>query len=212
MGFASDFKFAVNVIVAPGKNAKKSLTVGSALKIYYEASILPFLLSILVGILLWSIGVQSIALPFLNSFTGFGMVTGIIIAVAVSMWIFVPIGLFINAFLYQIVGKYIFNAWNGNYEKTFAASMFAILPQTFLYWLLAIPVLSIIILAILVVWDLIILIIGLSVQQKTSRVNAFVVIFATILLVMAVAMILVLAATMSVVPSLPVGTSTLHPI
>ncbi len=214
MGFGSDLGFALRVIIAPGKNAKKALTVGSALKIYYEASIVPLLFAIFIGVLLLDAGIQNITVPLIGSFAVFGMQAALALAIIISMWVLVPIGLFINAFFYQIIGKRVLNAWNGAYEKTFAASMFGVLPQTMLYWLLAIPILSIIALAIIFVWNFIVLIIGLAVQQKTSRVNAFVAILATVISVMAIAMILIFAATtLYMLPAtVPAGSGTLHPI
>ncbi|MFP3289084.1 MAG: hypothetical protein RXO35_01495 [Candidatus Micrarchaeota archaeon] len=200
MGFGNDLGLVWGIIRNPGKFAGKQMNYLSALKLYYEATIIPFILSLVVGIPIILLGVNIFLMPFSKTLISAGLTIAFIIGLVISLWIMVPIGIFINAFIYQIVGKYILNAWNKDYEKTFVATLFGTLPEVFLYWLLPIPLLNAVALAAMVVWSLIVLIISLSLQQKTSRINAFVVIVASVLFVIIIAFLFMALLYSMIIP------------
>ncbi|MFP3215154.1 MAG: hypothetical protein RXR32_01205 [Candidatus Micrarchaeota archaeon] len=201
MGFGNDLGLVWGIIRNPGKFAGKQMNYLSALKLYYEATIIPFILSLVVGIPIILLGVNIFLMPFSKTLISAGLTIAFIIGLVISLWIMVPIGIFINAFIYQIVGKYILNAWNKDYEKTFVATLFGTLPEVFLYWLLPIPLLNAVALAAMVVWSLIVLIISLSLQQKTSRINAFVVIVASVLFVIIIAFLFMALLYSMIIPA-----------
>ena len=124
MGFGNDLGLVWGIIRNPGKFAGKQMNYLSALKLYYEATIIPFILSLVVGIPIILLGVNIFLMPFSKTLISVGLTIAFIIGLAISLWIMVPIGIFINAFIYQIVGKYVLNAWNKDYEKTFVATAF----------------------------------------------------------------------------------------
>jgi len=201
MGFGNDLRLAWDIIKNPGKFAGKQMSYLSALKLYYEFTIIPFILSLVVGIPIILLGVNMFLMPFSNVLIGAGLTIAFIMGLILSLWIMVPIGIFINAFIYQIVGKYILNAWNKDYEKTFVATLFGTLPEVFLYWLLPIPLLNVAAVVAMVVWDLIILTISLSLQQRTSRINAFVAIVASVLFVIIIAFLFMALIYSMIVPA-----------
>jgi len=201
MGFGNDLRLAWGIIKNPGKFAGKQMNYLSALKLYYEFTIIPLILSLVVGIPIILLGVNMFLMPFSNLPIGAGLTLAFIIGLILSLWIIVPIGIFINAFIYQIVGKYILNAWNKDYEKTFVATLFGTLPEVFLYWLLPIPLLNVAAVVAMVVWDLIILTISLSLQQRTSRINAFVAIVASVLFVIIIAFLFMALIYSMIVPA-----------
>jgi len=201
MGFGNDLGLVWGIIRNPGKFAGKQMNYLSALKLYYEATIIPFILSLVVGIPIILLGVNIFLMPFSKTLISVGLTIAFIIGLVISLWIMVPIGIFINAFIYQIVGKYILNAWNKDYEKTFVATLFGTLPEVFLYWLLLIPLLNAVALAAMVVWSLIVLIISLSLQQKTSRINAFVAIVASVLFVIIIAFLFMALLYSMIIPA-----------
>jgi len=205
MGFGNDLGLAWGIIKNPGKFAGKQMSYLSALKLYYEATIIPFILSLVVGIPIIPLGVNMFLMPFSNVLIGAGLTIAFIIGLILSLWIIVPIGIFINAFIYHIVGKYILNAWNKDYEKTFVATLFGTLPAVFLYWLIPIPLLNIAAVVAMVVWNLIVLIISLSLQQKTSRINAFLAIVASVLFVIMIAFLFALLISYIVVPAVGIA-------
>ncbi|MFP3278935.1 MAG: hypothetical protein RXP92_01335 [Candidatus Micrarchaeota archaeon] len=204
MGFGNDLGLVWSIIRNPGKFAGKQMNYLSALKLYYEATIIPFILSLVVGIPIILLGVNIFLMPFSKTLISAGLTIAFIIGLAISLWIMVPIGIFINAFIYQIVGKYILNAWNKDYEKTFVATLFGTLPEVFLYWLIPIPLLNAVALAAMVVWSLIVLIISLSLQQKTSRINAFVAIVASVLFVIIIAFLFMALLYSMIIPAVGV--------
>ena len=201
MGFGNDLGLAWSIIKNPGKFAGKQMSYLSALRLYYEVTIIPFILSLVVGIPIILLGVNMFLMPFSDVLIGAGLTIAFIIGLILSLWIIVPIGIFINAFIYQIVGKYILNAWNKDYEKTFVATLFGTLPEVFLYWLLPIPLLNVAVVVAMVVWDLIVLTISLSLQQRTSRINAFVAIVASALFVIIIAFLFMALISSMIVPA-----------
>jgi len=201
MGFGNDLGLAWSIIKNPGKFAGKQMSYLSALRLYYEVTIIPFILSLVVGIPIILLGVNMFLMPFSDVLIGAGLTIAFIIGLILSLWIIVPIGIFINAFIYQIVGKYILNAWNKDYEKTFVATLFGTLPEVFLYWLLPIPLLNAAAVVAMVVWDLIVLTISLSLQQRTSRINAFVAIIASVIFVIIIAFLFMALIYSMIVPA-----------
>ena len=201
MGFGNDLGLAWSIIKNPGKFAGKQMSYLSALKLYYEVTIIPFILSLVVGIPIVLLGVNMFFMPFSNALIGAGLTIAFILSLIFSLWIMVPISIFINAFIYQTVGKYILNAWNKDYEKTFVATLFGTLPEVFLYWLLPIPLLNVAAVVAMVVWGLIVLTISLSLQQRTSRINAFVAIVASVLLAIIIAFLFMVLIYSMIVPA-----------
>jgi len=203
MGFGEDLRLWINIIKNPGKYAGKEMSIANALKLYYEASIIPFVLALVVGIPIVMYGTSTYLIPFSRTFVGMGMLATLayVVGLIVSLWIITPIGIFVDAFLYHIVGKYILNAWKRPYDNTFAAALFATLPMLFLYWLLPVPFINIFIMVIILVWSFIVLIISLALQQKTTRVNAFVAIIATIIFTLLAVMVFVALLEMALLPA-----------
>jgi hypothetical protein len=190
MGIPNDLGLWWNIIRDPGRYAGKQMGFQSSLKLYYEASIIPISISLVLGVALILFGINAYA-PWSSPFVRFGLLAAFIIGLVLMLWVLIPISIFVNAFIYHIVGKYILKAWNKSYEKTFVATLFGTLPQLFLSWLLPIPFINIFALMAIFVWGLIVLIISLSEQQKTSRINAFVTLIASVLLVLVPIMIFV---------------------
>ncbi len=189
MGMVDDIRLWWNIITNPGKYAGKQMSIGSALKLYYEASIIPLILSLIVGLPIASHGMS--LMPFTSIFISSGVMLALVLSIIVSLWIIIPIFIFINAFIYHLIGKYVLNAWGKEYNKTFVATLFGALPQLLLYWLLAIPVIDIFAIIVIFVWGAIVLIASLALQQKTTRVNAFVTLIASGFFTLIIAMILI---------------------
>jgi hypothetical protein len=119
----------------------------------------------------------------LLSWHGIGAVA--IVLGLVYFWVLVPISIFINAFIYQLVGYNLLKIFDKNYDRSFAAVMFAELPMMLLYWVVAIPIVGIAALVVLSVWSMVVLIVSLAAQHKVKRTDAVVAILAAMLLVFA---------------------------
>lgn len=169
----------------PERFSKVSFSVKDALKFYYIFSIVPVIISIIVGIIVGAVT----GIVIQNQVSGL-VLTGPLHSIAASLqlilpgfisawvllyfWVFVPIGLFINAAIYQLVGKAMLKTWKGDYAKTFTASMFGVIPLTLFYFLSLIPGINLVYLIVLPIWSIVVLVIALSVQQKVERTKAFV--------------------------------------
>ncbi|MGC9037651.1 MAG: hypothetical protein ACP5IK_02990 [Candidatus Micrarchaeia archaeon] len=185
MGYGADLRRAWNMLWNPGKESKVSMDIGKALKFYYEIGVLGMVLYWIVGALLIGAGL-TIGSSYLPMLPYRPLISYIVFPLLVFSGIFyflilIPIGIAINAFLYHIVGKYLLNAWNGNYSRTLAAVTFSEMPMVLFFWLVLIPFVRILV-AIFAFWQAIILIIALAAQQKTSRIDAFVAVLATLVL------------------------------
>ena len=163
-------------IFSPDKYSSKNFSIGSAMTLYYKLSVIPILLSFLVGLLAAYV-VPSAAHLNVPLFGILSILAGpkiaVIISTIITLWVIVPLCIFVNAFIYQMFGKYFLKAFRFKYEKTFTGTMFGVFPLLFLYWLLFVPKLSIIVLPIIAVWEFIVLVIAISSQQKISRLQSF---------------------------------------
>ncbi len=196
-------KKAWDMLWNPAKESKLNVDVLGALKFYYKAGILGMLIYWIVGTMLISAGI-SIARymplipyrPYLISYLSFAF---LIFSGILYFLILVPIGMIINSLVYHAVGKYLLEAWNGSYEKTFAAVAFSEIPLVLFFWIILLPFVRIF-MAIFAFWQIIILIVALSVQQRTSRTDAFVVILATLILSILFAILVMAFAFPSFLP------------
>ncbi|MEM3205273.1 MAG: hypothetical protein QXV17_00755 [Candidatus Micrarchaeaceae archaeon] len=196
-----------NSLFCPEKSATGKLSISSSLKIYYPIAVISTIIYIALAFLLHFAGV--VPGGFLGNYYGMmgylpGFGAGSILGKAIGFVLFalvlIPIGIFINAAIYHAVGKYLLRAFNGTYEKTFAAAMFGEMPLILFYWLTALPVAGIIFVGIFSVWGIIVFIIALAAQQKTTRVSSAVVLFATVFIAVILAM---LFAALYSIASLP---------
>ena len=170
------FDKVCDIFFKPSSITGKKQSIGESLAFYYKASILPLLLFMAFSyIFFYYRPVYSYGIPMM------GIINVPFLAVLwaiLLIWVAIPISIFVNAFLYQLIGYYFLRLWNGSYEKTFAAVMFGEIPVVSLIWLMPIPVANVI------------FFIALSVQQKITRLRAL---GAILLTGFAVALIVVMA-------------------
>ena len=142
---------------------------------------------IIIGAAMISLGISSYGSTLFGGNAVFlaGLGAAAIVLGLVYFWVLVPISIFINAFIYQLVGYNLLKVFDKNYERSFAAVMFAQLPMMLLYWVVAIPVVGIAALIVLSVWSVVVLIVSLASQHKIKRTDAVVAILAAMLLVFA---------------------------
>lgn len=174
MSFLGDIKRGIDSVFHPDRNTKTGMSLGRALSFYYEFSILPFITFVIVASLMLYLNAAVFnTVPFLSMLYGSTLgVVAVAIAAVLLFWILVPIGFLINAAIYQVVGKYFLKVWKGDYSKTFMATMFGSLPIILFYWLMPIPILGAIAIAVFAIWSFVVLIIALSNAQKVSRLQS----------------------------------------
>ncbi|MEM3178124.1 MAG: hypothetical protein QXT36_02990 [Candidatus Micrarchaeaceae archaeon] len=204
MSMLSDMKKAFNAIVHPSGNTME-MSVGNVLKFYYSAAIIPFIIAVILGgILAYAAsslvsGLFSIPRTLspgfasgLAGFTGGTLVLFVILFFALLLFILIPIGAIVDAAILQFFSKNVFKFWQGGYNKTFLATLFAEFPIMIFIWLYFIPFVSII----LAIWGLVVYIITLANQQKISGAKAFGAMLVTWIIVGVIAVLIVLAAAL----------------
>ncbi|MCL4382082.1 YIP1 family protein [Candidatus Marsarchaeota archaeon] len=192
--FASGFK----TLFSPGKESSRKIDLVSAMKMYYSVAAFGFVVAVLVSVLVHyyggGLGIFHSSLYNLSSILpGIPYLHAVlyIIMMAVLFFLLIPIGLFINAAIYHAVGKFFLKAWNGGYEKTFVAVVFGEMPALFLFWLMLLPFVKLFAVALICVWEFVILTIALASQHKVDRVKSFAALLATLFIIVAIALLVI---------------------
>jgi len=210
MTYVDDLKKGFAAVFSPVEGTRNGMDVIKALRFYYEFSLLPFIAFIIVASIMAHFGaIMPSYVPFLSMLLynpAFAEIA-VIISAIVLFWIVTPIGFFINAAIYQVVGYNFLHAWKGDYAKTFSAVMFGSLPLLLFYWLVPVPILGVLALMVFAVWDIIVLVIALSNLQKLSRLAAIGVIFVSVAIVLVAVMILFALTTATLAPFTTLGSS-----
>ncbi|MGI0141798.1 MAG: YIP1 family protein [Candidatus Micrarchaeales archaeon] len=196
MGYMNDLRFAYSILFRPASAAKKNFTARQFLGLYYKLTVIPFIIYLVIGALLIQFGASSISTSLAGLASIFPIATALaypllILSGVLIFWIAIPIGFAIDAFIYQIVGKLFLNVWKGNYDKTFVAAGFAVMPAMLFYWLLSIPILNVLYIIVVGIWEIVLLVIALSVQQKVSRLQAFASVLSGLVLAILVVLLIV---------------------
>ncbi|MCL5404827.1 MAG: hypothetical protein M1125_03250 [Candidatus Marsarchaeota archaeon] len=173
-------KSAFYIIMHPG-SVSDTYGVGDALIFYYKASILPAILAAIVGGLLgYAFGSLAFSgLATLSKGIALLHLAAPVLALMAAVYglayvlIFIPIGIVINAAVYQFFAKILFKIWKKDISRTLTAIMYSALPIALFFWLSFIPVIGLIVIMALAVWEFIILIISLARQQGISGWRAF---------------------------------------
>jgi predicted neutral ceramidase superfamily lipid hydrolase len=201
MTFNKDVKKSWKLIYCPSKEAGVRFGVGRALKFYYGATLIPLLLIIVLGYfgMLTGTITQTIAfVPFAKLFMNFlNVPQALILSTILLLWVTVPIAFFIDAFIYQLVGKNFLRVFKGDYENTFSALVFGIMPYLLLFWLFLLPVVNIIALIVLPIWSFVIEVVAFSMQQRATRLQIIGTMFTIVILLTLLVVLMVAAVHMS---------------
>ncbi len=200
MNFGEDLKRGYSALLHPGSESKPAFSIGRTLGFYYELTAIPFVLYVVIGYIMASLGLNTTLMPFYGSFSSIGVLPALLLTAVLYFWILVPIGLFLDAVIYHLVGRNFLRLWNGNYERTFTAVMFGALPVMLFYWLVSIPVVNALYLGIMGVWGLVVLTVALSNQQKVKRIEAFWAMGSAVVLTLVLVMVVVLLIASAFAP------------
>ncbi|MCL5106216.1 MAG: YIP1 family protein [Candidatus Marsarchaeota archaeon] len=194
-GSICSFAKVCGIFLEPGKATSGNLDLRKVLKFYFAVATIGFFLFLFFGSLAYHSGVffRAGAIPLFKSFaiSGVNAYAAILISGMAMFFVFIPISAVIDAWLYQIFGKYLLRAWDGNYSKTLIAVLFSMFPMVLGYWILFVPGVRILGFAIIAIWELAILVIALASQHNVSRVNAIVALFTTLVFLVLIALLLI---------------------
>ena len=192
-----------NIFSKPGSITGRKQSIGESLAFYYKVSIIPLLLFMFFSyIFFFNSPVYAYNYPI---FAIINVPYLVVIWAILLIWVIIPVSIFINAFLYQLIGNHFLKIWNGSYEKTFAAAMFGEIPAVALIWLMPIPVANIIF-VLAALWGFGVLVVALSEQQKISRLRALGAVVITVVIVAFAAMFAVAAMLPHAMPLHGIGT------
>lgn len=190
MGLFDNFRRALSSLIHPGAESSGKIGIGKALSIYYPVAVLGLVLALIVYY-----AYSSATSTFIGSYSH-------AILLAAIYLILVPIGIFIDAAIYHLVGKHFLRAWKGDYSKTFAAYTFAVIPFASLYWIAQVPALRIPTAAIIGLWSIVMLVVAVASQHKIRRTDAAVVGIVTAVIALIVTFLLFAIAVVSTAPLL----------
>ncbi len=205
-------KSGFNSLTHPGTGTTKNLNVAETLKVYYTTAIIPFILFLVVGYIWYAFygtGVNCYSgylhstsigcgpsqyfsvLGHFISYTAYyiGAPVAVFLAGVLFLLIVPPIGIFIKSIIYHIVGKSFLKEFKKDWSKTFTAVTYGALPLLVLSWMLFIPLVSYIVLALVVVWGFLNSVIALANQQKITRLQSFGVYLVALFIVLLIAVV-----------------------
>ena len=180
------FKDGIDAVLHPESIKKPAKTVGDALALYYQFSVIPLVLLVVVA------AGAGFALQGVMAATGLvsglsGSWTWILAAAAVMyMWGLVPIGLLVFSVVFHWIGKGL-NVYKGGFEATFTAAVYGMFLPLAVLWLTVLPVIGGLIQLVAFIWSLYVLVVVMSNVHKNTRVETFVNLVATGFVVMLVA-------------------------
>lgn len=187
VGLWNDLKAGLAVMLHPTDNTKKTMEIGAAYSWYYRATVIPLIALIIVALVLVSafalspIGV--LLGPVGSALSGLGYVGAIVLPI-LFMWVLIPIGIFVKAGLYHLVGTWS-GQFKGDFNKTLTATMFAEMPGAIFLFALVVPATAALYFF-FVVWGFIVLLLALANQQKTRWNVSLGVVLMTVVVVSAV--------------------------
>ncbi len=221
MSYTKELKYFWNLIWNPDSGAKRQLDVGNALRLYYTLAILPFIAYLVIGGIMLAlghatsgVGGDTVFAPLYAMAKSFSYVSLFWNAI-VLFFVALPIGIAIDAMIYQVIGKFFLKAWNGDYAKTFTAVTLSVFPVLFLAWIDTIPVLNTIFIVLVPIWSIVVFVTVLAAQQKLTRLNAMLMLLIKSLLVFFVVVLLGISLLSSIAYALtsglvPAGTVFMH--
>jgi len=181
-----ELKEAVNIMLHPGTATQKERSIRAAIAFYYKVLVVPLILYIILAL--------AIPKTTLSSFMPSPLFTVILLIVS-------PLGLLAVAGLYHLFGK-LLKVFNNPYSNTFTATVYSTVPYVLFIWLLAFTNIANLMLLvgieiiffIVLIWEIIITIIALANQQKTSKLRAFAVWLVTLIVLVIVYLVVIVTA------------------
>ena len=218
MELKNSIKAAIRAMLHPSMNVK-TMNIGNALKFYYRVSLIPLILAVIVNLAVFLIFGYSqfmnfgLTMPVAHALSTFGFAFAIFKAIGypiLYLLALVPLSLLLNAGVYQLFSKFLFDLVKRDYHRTLTAYVYAEMPCVLLFWLFNIPIAGFIILMIAAIWSVIVLVISLAKQQGINVRQAVGTWLLSVTMVMLVVMLVVFAIVFSLIGIFG-GLTALHP-
>ncbi len=187
--WVKDLRSGLAVMLHPGDNTKKTMEIGAAYAWYYRVTAIPLVILIIFAL---AVATAFYASPIaaVSSVVGLGVVAAIVLPI-LFMWVLIPINIFISAGLFHIVAGWM-GEFKGDFEKTLSAVVYSKMPSSiFLFTLIAPAIL--VVAPVFAIWELVVLLLALSNQQKVKWTVALGVVLITVIVVTAVVSVITAA-------------------
>lgn len=173
------FQNGIDAVLHPEKITKSAKTVGDGLAMYYKFSVIPLVLLAIValgaGFLLQ--GVLA-ATGLVSGLLAGNIVWLAVVASVLYVWGLIPIGLLVFSVVLHWIGKGL-DVYKNDFAATFTAAVYGMFLPLSVLWLTVIPVVGGLIQLVAFVWSIYVLVVALANLHKGTRVNAFVVLVAS---------------------------------
>ncbi len=173
--FFDTFMGGIDAVLHPDKVTKGAKTVGEALLLYYNFSVIPLILLAIVALGAgFFLGGVIAAMGLVHSvFTG-SLALLAVAGVIVYVWGLVPLGLLVSALILHYVGRGLNLFKVGDYSSTFTAVVYSAMGPLSVLWLSVLPVVGGVVQLIAFVWSIYVLVAVLANVHKGTRVSTFV--------------------------------------
>ncbi len=167
--------------IAIHPSTAKPMSIRDAVKFYYSFAIIPGIIATIIA----------------------GIITGTISAAAIMfgvIFVLEVIGIFLDAGIYHLFGKFLFKKFKQDYSVTFTATVIATIPAILFYWLS--PITGGFSSILFGIWGIILLTLALMKLQKVSGVVAILSWLVPSIIIAIIVFLLVIAA-FSAISALP---------
>ena len=185
-----DLKNGIEVVLNPDKCTKAKMSVGDALVMYYKFSVIPLVLSVILAAISGFILGTAVAGSF-GGIGGTGIAVILTVGVMADLLIGLPIFMLVISLILYAIGK-LLSMFNGTYANTFTGVVYSEFPSVAVVWLSFIPVLGSIIAFLAMLYGIWVFVNAEANQNKTTKVNAFLVGLFTAIIV-GIVMVVVIA-------------------
>jgi hypothetical protein len=193
MLYTKDFAKAFEIALHPEKMNNKKMSFGEAISFYYKYSIIPFIATAFLFIVLnfaFSSAVNTLLSQYGFIFPLFSGSVLIIFSLAMAMFIIIPILLVLFSWIYQGLGRLLGKFNKSDLEGTITAAVYGIIPGIVFFWALFIlPIIN----ELILLWGIIIFFIAVSKIQKVYMIEAFYMLASLLILIAVIVLVLWLA-------------------
>lgn len=197
MIIVDDLVKAWNILIRPDKNTSKAMNFGTAVKFFYKATIIPFIIVFIIQMLT---GFQASALTNAGLPSMFGTYF-----VAISLilgWVLAPIVILLSAAVVHFFGAVLLKKLKRGFWATFGSVTYAYSAGWILNIILTLVeglgidgvvlgIVSLVISLVIILWKIYMYIVALANQHKTTKWDAFLVYLVGVVVIVIIVIVVV---------------------
>ncbi|MDE1823183.1 MAG: hypothetical protein KGH50_02560 [Candidatus Micrarchaeota archaeon] len=165
MILVDDYKNVINSMLHPTAATKKTMDIGASMVYFWKGAAIPFVLLLIEVLAIGGIvtAALSAVLSSLSTVPGLGAIitAGLAVFVIVYYLILAPIGILVDAVIFQVFGQYIFRFFKKGFKNTVSAFSYGATAAMSMIWLGPLFFLS-------AIWGFVVEVLALANQQSIS--------------------------------------------